>query len=300
MYRWKESERRLGQFALLPRTPGASFIVHYWGVQENHRSNAPHKHSFFEACYVLEGEGTYSEGEARYAIRTGTMFISRPGIVHQIVNEPGTQLLYVAYDLDEALSGEGARAAMQALAESGAVCVPAADRTPAAQLWRSLMLPDDGPALSESALPELAGALLFAFAGQFGEGAPVAETGTAARRPSAYAQLLKQAKLYVADNVDDDELSLAKVAAYLNVSPRHLSRLFASGIRESFTGYVRGQRIRQAVELLTRTDMSIKAIAEATGFGSVHYFTRTFRELMNDSPAHYRDRCRNVSLHSIK
>lgn len=35
----------------------SSFHVHYWGVMPKHYDVVPHKHSFFEICFVVDGEG---------------------------------------------------------------------------------------------------------------------------------------------------------------------------------------------------------------------------------------------------
>ena len=55
MYQWMESAARLDRYAIKTESSGAAFTVHYWGVNSRHFSNAPHKHSFFEICYVLHG-----------------------------------------------------------------------------------------------------------------------------------------------------------------------------------------------------------------------------------------------------
>src|SRR5690606_6535815 len=99
--------------------------------------------------------------------------------------------------------------------------------------------------------------------------------------------LLQQAKLYIRDNLSQS-LSLRHVANYLNVSERHLSRLFAEGIHESFTDFIRSERIRQAAHLLQTTERAIKDIAEATGFSTVHYFSRVFAEVMKLPPGEFR------------
>jgi AraC family L-rhamnose operon transcriptional activator RhaR len=93
--------------------------------------------------------------------------------------------------------------------------------------------------------------------------------------------------MFIRDNLDQP-LSLGMVAAYLNVSRRHLSRLFSEGIHESFTGFIRKERVRQAAHLLGSTDLSIKEIAERTGFGSVHYFSRIFAREQKQTPGRYR------------
>ncbi|WP_308638208.1 AraC family transcriptional regulator [Paenibacillus silvisoli] len=290
MYLWDESDTWLNQYALRLKSADAVFTVHYWGVHEHHTSNFLHKHSFFEICYVLGGQGTYFDNGATYPLQKGTLFCSRPGITHYIQGEPENSILFVAFELDENESSEQVRAAFQALAETETCVVQESDGLAAAELWRSLLRrPGDAPSLPESVLPQLAASLLLSFPGVFCK--PLQQTEWQAPRRSSSA-LLKQAKLFITDNLSDDDLSLDKVAAQINLSPRHLSRLFSSGVHESYTDYVRKQRVRRAAELLRYSELSIKEIAERTGFGSVHYFARTFRALMHITPARFRDNAR--------
>ena len=214
------------------------------------------------------------------------MFYSRPGIVHQIQSEQGMQLLFVAFELNEQISSEEWRAGFQALADSSSIYRTDGDDLPCATMWRSLLIRADGkPSIPEAALSGLAGGLLLSFLPVFGQTAE--QERIPAHRSASLA--LKQAKLYIHDNLQDPDLSLDKVAAHISLSSRHLSRLFSANVLESYTRYVRQQRVRRAAELLLRSERSIKEIAEETGFGSVHYFTRTFGALMNATPAKYRD-----------
>ncbi|RED51953.1 helix-turn-helix domain-containing protein [Cohnella phaseoli] len=262
---------------------GAEFKVHYWDVVPRHYNNPVHKHSFFEICYVLEGEGEYSENGIDYPLRAGTHFCSRPGIEHQIRSQDGMYLIYVAFEPDERSSRREAVETFRSLASSGETCVYDDGSLPSSLLWKSLMLREDGRnRLSPNALQAATGALLLSFPSLFSS-----ETPAPARFTGSADVLLRQAKLYIRDNLSRD-LSLREIAAYLNVSERHLSRLFSGGIRENFTNYVRGERVRRAAELLAESDLAIKEIAEATGFSSVHYFTRVFLREKKLPPGHFR------------
>lgn len=286
MYRWIESAERLNRYAFRPSAGEAAFTVHYWGANGKHHSNPLHKHSFFEICYVLDGGGSYWEDGTCYPLCKGVLFCSRPGIVHQIRSDQGLMLVFVAFELDDSASADIHRHAFTRLMNANTICVHDADDSPTALLWRSLLVPQDSfRALPEDALSAAGAALLLTFPELF-VGAVSEADRPVPRQRSSFA--LKRAKLYIADNLSDQDLSLAKVASYLNMSQRHLSRLFSSGIRESFTDYVRRLRVQKAAELLAETELSIADIAERTGFGSVHYFSRIFRQLMNETPARYR------------
>ena len=52
--------------------------------------------------------------------------------------------------------------------------------------------------------------------------------------------------------------------------------------------YVNWVRIEKAKELLVKTDKSVTAIAEETGFSSIHYFSRYFKEKEHMTPQKYR------------
>ncbi|UVI28887.1 AraC family transcriptional regulator [Paenibacillus spongiae] len=287
---WQESASRLNRHAFRPAAADAVFTVHGWGMHQCHYSNPPHKHSFFEICYVLDGEGTYVDDGKSNPLHSGTLFCSRPGIPHQILSESGMELVFVAFELDEHASADNHRKAFLELMKTEKVCVYDGDELPSALLWKSLfLLADYKGAVPAAALPAASAALLLSFPDLFGEA--VRRQHPAPRRNSAHT--LKQAKLFIADNLSDNDLSLGKVAGYLNMSERHLSRMFSSGIHESFTDYVRRIRVQQAADLLMQTDLPIAAIAEQTGFGSVHYFSRTFHTLMNETPAQFRENAVN-------
>ena len=48
--------------------------------------NNLHKHSFYEACLVLEGEGQFYHGDRYYPLRAGDLFIATPGVDHEIIS----------------------------------------------------------------------------------------------------------------------------------------------------------------------------------------------------------------------
>src|SRR5690606_5641991 len=63
-------------------------------------------------------------------------------------------------------------------------------------------------------------------------------------------------------------LKLQDVAQTLYISGRHLSRLFTEEIGQTFTEYIRIQRVKRATRLLIETTMTIEQISQETGFSS--------------------------------
>lgn len=262
-----------------------SFYVHYWGGERRLYTNHVHRHSFFEICYVIDGEGHYEEGGLQLPIGPGTLFMSRPHLKHQIVSDEGLYILFVAFELLPADSSEEGAARYLSLEKSSKFLVPNAEHTAPVLIWFALLKQvaaakrffDDG-------VLSLACALLTSFESAFTDQRETAR-GEAAVQPSS-STLVHRAKLYIRDNMAQS-LKLASVAAYLHVSPRHLSRLFGEELGQSYSTYVRRERVRQAVSLLATTEWSIKRIAQETGFDTVHYFTTVFREEMGEPPGQF-------------
>ncbi|WP_274364473.1 helix-turn-helix domain-containing protein [Paenibacillus thermotolerans] len=267
----------------------SAFEVLYWGAQRDHRDNPVHKHSFLEVCYVLDGYGSYEEYKQGYPLAPQTLFLSRPGIPHQIRSEHGMLLYWVAFRLDSARSEPHVVEQFRRLSSSSRVLQPGAGETPSSLLWRSLYrhAADRHYGLLQS-VPTLACALLRSFVSSFLE----ADASSAQHQPlpvhhSSASSLLHQARIYISDNLAG-ELYLQDVAAYLHISGRHLSRLFMSELGVTFIEYVNRQRIAEARHLLRTTDIPIRIVAERCGFSSVHYFTRVFCTAVKTTPAQFR------------
>jgi AraC-like DNA-binding protein len=263
-----------------------SFYVHYWGGERKLYTNHVHKHSFYEICYVIDGEGFYVEGSHRQPIGPGTLFMSRPHLKHQIVSDKGLYILFVAFELIPSESSQEGILRFQSLEKSQTFLLPHAEGLPSVLMWFALLKQvsasrrffDDG-------VLALACALMTSFENVFTDQHGAAKASASAVQPSS-STLVHRAKLFIRDNLSQ-ELKLSSVAKYLHVSSRHLSRLFGEELGQSYSTYVRRERIRQAVLLLTSTDWSIKRIAEETGFDTVHYFTTVFKAEMGEPPGQF-------------
>jgi AraC-like DNA-binding protein len=86
----------------------------------------------------------------------------------------------------------------------------------------------------------------------------------------------------------DEELSLTKVAKFVNVSPNHLSDKFKEVTGVNFVDYIARRRVEKASALLQNSTLRISEIAFAVGFQSLSQFNRVFRKLAGKSPTAYR------------
>ncbi len=85
-----------------------------------------------------------------------------------------------------------------------------------------------------------------------------------------------------------EKIYVSDLSALIYTCDKQLLRLFKAVTGESPTNYILNLRIETALKLLVSTDLSIAAIAEKTGFGSVNYMDRVFRKKLHISPLDYR------------
>ncbi|MEU7182677.1 MULTISPECIES: GlxA family transcriptional regulator [Streptomyces] len=98
-------------------------------------------------------------------------------------------------------------------------------------------------------------------------------------------------RLWIGDHLAED-LSVPVLAARMNMSERHFSRVFHRETGSTPGAFVERLRLEAARRLLERTDRPPAGIAAATGLRSVETFYRVFRDRLGTSPAEYRRRFR--------
>lgn len=85
-----------------------------------------------------------------------------------------------------------------------------------------------------------------------------------------------------------DELSLAKLAALVHLSPNYLVRKFHKRTGFSPMQYLFAARINHAKTLLATTDLSISSVMESVGFYDAAHFSKQFKSATGYSPRAYR------------
>jgi AraC-like DNA-binding protein len=115
---------------------------------------------------------------------------------------------------------------------------------------------------------------------------PTPDFAETARTRGLRAARLKLAKAYIVAHSDRHDISIASVAASLNVTPRYVQRLFEMA-GTTFSEFLSGQRLARAYRLLRDPNFSriaISTIAYDVGFGDLSYFNRRFRRLYGFTP----------------
>ncbi len=103
---------------------------------------------------------------------------------------------------------------------------------------------------------------------------------------------LKEMLLYIQTNFNK-ELTLKEVADAVYYSKNHLSHIFSTHLGITFKEYVMKLRLEYAYSQIRHTNLSIKDICLDSGFNSLEYFSKVFKEKYGISPNNYRKKIKN-------
>ncbi len=103
-----------------------------------------------------------------------------------------------------------------------------------------------------------------------------------------YSSLIQKIIIFIDSDLTAD-LSLAALAAKMNVNASYLSTLFKRETGSTLTEYVNEKRIQHAIFLLHSTGLQIQTIASYCGVPDVNYFTKLFKKKVGKTPKEYRE-----------
>jgi AraC-like DNA-binding protein len=91
------------------------------------------------------------------------------------------------------------------------------------------------------------------------------------------------------DRAYADPLDVRAVAAVAHISPAHFSRCFRAVFGESPHRYLQRRRVERSMFLLRESGRTVTEICFDVGFNSLGTFSRTFRQIVGQTPSAYRE-----------
>lgn len=246
-----------------------------------------HTHSFYEVCLAYAGEGVFEVGDRHWPISAGSVFVARPGDLHQIA---------------------ASAAAPLGIAFWGFTLVPGRGATPGRPGWWSGLTRSDRPYVSRQlgrlpkVLADLAGEMEQPRSGQQAtlrslgamlvvetarsfatEDDLTIESSTEDRR----TVLVSIMERYLLDNLARP-ISVRDVAAEVHLSQRHAERLYAAESGDSLMGTLRRFRLERAAHLLLDGDLSVTEIGRRCGYPQPRPFITAFGRQYGQPPRAFR------------
>ena len=224
--------------------------------------------------HTLLGEGRLDFSGVRYRLQPGdTMVVTLPH-AHRYWLERGGEWEYFWLVLN---GREALRLAREVIAAQGPVLrLPPnpIDRMAAACL-ALIEQPAIAPGEASAAAYAALGALYYGvFSGE-------------ARQELDLPPALRRVLGHVEQNLAAP-LQVERLAALAEMSRAHFVRQFASALGMPPSQWVLERRLERIERLLVATDMSVAAIAQATGFAGANYLAKAFRRHRGQAPLQFR------------
>ncbi|MBQ8382546.1 MAG: AraC family transcriptional regulator [Clostridia bacterium] len=99
--------------------------------------------------------------------------------------------------------------------------------------------------------------------------------------------LIQEAVLYIRNHYRSS-ITVEEVAKVVHLTPNYFSEYFKKQTGVKFSSYVQKLRLEFAVSLLKMSDLSVKQVADQSGFNSAAYFSNAFKDSFGISPEQFR------------
>jgi AraC family transcriptional regulator len=107
--------------------------------------------------------------------------------------------------------------------------------------------------------------------------------------PPELCRKLRLATEYIDRNLRS-RLTLAEIAAKVDLNPQYFARTFKKAVGQSPHQYILNKRIEHAKELLRTTQLSLVEIASQVGIATQSHFTTVFHRATGTTPREFREK----------
>lgn len=249
-----------------------------------------HKHSFFEAHYIVSGTTWTTLNGMEHEINAGELYVMPPGTMHSHMQYNSISHLgfSVRWESGRCNNAEDIRQIWDPREQEellfGMNAIPTADNGDIYDAMEQLLkAAGKNSKVMELQLSFLK--LVLAFASTCSVTGRIMEP--AINKSFIESNAVNTAVRFIEENYNQN-IEVTDVANSIHLSYSHLSRLFKSYAGKSVNQYINSVRIRKAQYMLKCTDLDIDVIASETGFQSSIYFCSTFKKNTGMSPGQYR------------
>lgn len=241
-----------------------------------HSRRHAHTGSQFELHYFLGGDGAFSNGGDRYAIRAGQLFLSVPGQVHEIHPE-GHPVTYYAilFDVESDAMLRDGLAARSFLSR-----FPRDIGVNERVFFESIKNEYN---LADAYAQQAAGHRLAAFLLDL-----IAGTAPSERRERRRYNVHVERAIGLFQEYVFARKTLRQICTELEITEEYLIRLFRRRVGMTPMKYYQSVKMEAATSLLLNTTMSVKEVSWKLGFASQYHFSRRFKSFSGVSPTEYR------------
>jgi len=255
-----------------------------WGhYRPEYWRNYWHSHSFHEVCLAYAGEGRFGSGSVRYDVVPGSVFLARPGDVHEIESSHSSPL-GIAFWGFTFRPGSDERGWWSGLTRTGGPVMSA--RTGALPALVTALAAEAASPVSgySTVLGALGATLVMETARAFALDEDLAVEPVRRDRGPLVGEAIQR---HLRDNLSRP-ITVRDVAAAAHLSERHAERLFTQQTGVSIMTTLRRLRLELAAQLLLDPSLSVTEVARASGYSDVRPFSTAFKRHYGRTPGEHR------------
>ena len=250
--------------------------------------NRFHRHSYFEPCIVVSGNGEFEHGSTLYPLAAGDLFVADRSVYHEIrsVESKDLRLYFLAFNT---VGGRGDRVDRSMPDQACIAAFLAGHRTHLP--GQSHLIPlfehvarlvrRDAQYSNDPIYHDASRLLLRQLMTLLADSALLSEDAYIEQLRRRRIEDYIEARLHLPIRVPD-------IASACAVSERTLRRLWSSWSPRSLAQEIRHRRVERAVQLITLPDITIAEIGYQVGINSPAQFSRQFKQIVGMSPMAYR------------
>lgn len=239
-------------------------------------SFGPAMRSNYLLHYIVDGKGTYRNGEQRYELEAGEGFLIEPNtlVSYQADPEDPWSYLWIGF------SGKRAGEYLEDLGlNSRLLTFRTQEGSRLKHLVLEMMSCSDGSVTSRYRQQSL----LYAFFAVLSENA--VDRGRS--DPSKENFYMERAVTFIRNRYSSD-IRVADIADYLCVDRSYLYKLFKNTLHMSPQEFLTEVRLLRAKELLSKTKLSVEQVALSCGYRDTLVFSKAFKRSTGTAPREYR------------
>lgn len=232
----------------------------------------PHVHDAMEIIFTTSGTATAICNGIEYKQTPGSVFFAASNDIHYFTNRT-SDTYGLVLDIETCALLGGANQFSQS--------IPSVhiweDQEMKSEIWKIVhFMLDNMHTLDASSINLLSCSLLTLLLNHV-EMTPITRTNETAAHIISYCQEHYR-----------EPLSLAILSDELGLSVSHISRFFSNTFKMSFSDYINGLRMSEAVTLLNDSKLTIAKISGRAGFPTIRTFNKVFLKQYGMTPSQYR------------
>jgi len=269
------------------------YTIHYFEYYKDYRFSGE-SHNFWEILYVDKGEVLVTSGSKHINLQSGQLIFHKPGEFHTIsangVIAPNT--IVISFDcLSPSMKYFENKILYASDHEKSCIARIIAEAKGVYEtdlndpLYKKLDLKKE-PQFGGRQLIKIYLQMMLIELIRKGRFAEVYQPFTTIEHKSSQQNTYISVLNYIDNNLTEP-LTISKISKNIMISRSSLENLFKKNSGMSIVQYFRNKRIERAKLLIRQGNLNFTQISELLCFNSLHYFSRTFKQITDMSPTEY-------------